>query len=384
MLQTSQRIIEAEADVAIVGGGIVGLAHAFAAAEMGKRVLLFERDGAASGASIRNFGMILPVGMATGAMHNRAMRSRARWRTLAEQCGFWHDSRGSLIAAYHEDELAVLHEFSQRAPQLGYPCLLQGAEEMTAQSPALNPVGLLGGLASSTEIIIDPRQALATLSRYLQQHYPVTFQFHHAVTAIEPPFLRAADKWWRAQQIVLCSGTDFATLYPQRFADSGLIQCKLQMLRTVPQPSGWRFGPMLATGFSLIHYPAFSLCPSLPQLQARLSRDHAQLLQWGIHFLACQNGRGEITLGDSHEYGLPISPFNREEIDELLLTHFQQFLHLPNGRISQRWHGVYAKHATEPFFLDQPEPGVRIVTGLGGAGMSISFGLAEELMQEWA
>jgi glycine/D-amino acid oxidase-like deaminating enzyme len=45
-------------DLAIVGAGVVGLAHAYLAAKSGLKVALFERNPAAIGASIRNFGMI--------------------------------------------------------------------------------------------------------------------------------------------------------------------------------------------------------------------------------------------------------------------------------------------------------------------------------------
>ncbi len=45
-------------DVAIVGAGICGLAHALAAARLGKRVVVVDREAHANGASIRNFGFI--------------------------------------------------------------------------------------------------------------------------------------------------------------------------------------------------------------------------------------------------------------------------------------------------------------------------------------
>src|SRR5262245_39394334 len=134
--------IENRADVAIVGAGIVGLAHAYQAARLGQRVVVFERGARATGASIRNFGMILPIGMAAGTMLERALSSRETWLELAARAGFWHNPCGALILAYHPDELQVLREFAAQAPSLGYQCQLLDAGGVLGRSQAVKPEGL--------------------------------------------------------------------------------------------------------------------------------------------------------------------------------------------------------------------------------------------------
>src|SRR5579863_7206543 len=92
------------ADVAIVGAGIMGLAHAYAAAVRGLKVVVFERSGQASGASVRNFGMIWPVAQPHGRLHQLALRSRAHWLDILAQAKLPYRSDGSLLLAYAEDE----------------------------------------------------------------------------------------------------------------------------------------------------------------------------------------------------------------------------------------------------------------------------------------
>src|SRR5688572_20752894 len=105
--------IKQSADVAVVGGGIVGLAHALAALRKGHRVVLFEREQFAIGASVRNFGLLWPIGQEPGAGLNRALRSRVIWNEVAEQAGIWLKPNGSLHLAYHDDEWDVLNEFAE-------------------------------------------------------------------------------------------------------------------------------------------------------------------------------------------------------------------------------------------------------------------------------
>ena len=83
-------------DIAIVGAGIVGLAMAYSAAKRGKSVVVFERHPRAASASVRNFGMLWPIGQPAGNLFNRAMRSREIWLEISQQTGMWARPTGSL------------------------------------------------------------------------------------------------------------------------------------------------------------------------------------------------------------------------------------------------------------------------------------------------
>jgi glycine/D-amino acid oxidase-like deaminating enzyme len=93
-----------------------------------------------------------------------------------------------------------------------------------------------------------------------------------------------------------------------------------------------------------------------------------------------QHENGELTIGDSHEYDLAPDPFLRDSIERLILEYLDTFLGLDQFDIVERWHGVYAKHPKKSYVVATPLPGVMAITGVGGAGMTLSFGLAERLL----
>ena len=66
----------------VVGAGIVGLATARALALKGCNVTVIEKSTKAEGASVRNFGMLWPVGQPDGVLYNRAIRSKNIWKEM--------------------------------------------------------------------------------------------------------------------------------------------------------------------------------------------------------------------------------------------------------------------------------------------------------------
>jgi FAD dependent oxidoreductase TIGR03364 len=369
------------ADVAVVGGGILGLAHAYAFARLGRRVVLFERNERASGASVRNFGMIWPVGQPAGEMHTMALRSREIWLEVLRAAKLHFRPTGSLHAAHHDDEADVLREFVEIGPAAGYSCAWLNAEATLAKSEAIKPEGLRGSLWSDTELTVDPREVIRQLPDFLRE-IGVELRYGTPVRGIAMPWIEAGAERWEAEAAIVCGGDDFETLFPEIFAGSGLTRCKLQMLRTAPQPGGWQLGPSAAGGLTLRFYKAFSICKTLAALQSRVAAEKAEYDHWGIHILASQTTDGAITLGDSHEYGREVDIFNKSLIDDLILREAATFLRLPDWGVTEHWYGVYCLHPDHPFFTAEPEPGVRIVTAPGGSGMTLSFGLADRTVKQ--
>jgi D-hydroxyproline dehydrogenase subunit beta len=365
-------------DVAVVGGGIVGLAHAWCAARQGLRVALFERTPRAVGASIRNFGMVWPIGQPLGAPFQLALRSRELWLELTEEAGIWLSRCGSLHVAHREDELAVLEEFVPHARAAGADVAILSPTEALKRSPGIRPDGLLGAMWSPYEAGVNPPATIAAIPGYLTSRYDVQCHFNTQVVAVEERRLTSSDgREWLAERIVVCSGHDFQTLLPDAFAHSGIRICKLHMLRTVPQANGLRLGPHLASGLTLRHYTSFQCCPSLARLKARVQAETPELDRYGIHVMASQNELGEVILGDSHEYDDDISPFDNQQIDEWILRELKKQFVLPDWQLQARWHGIYAKHPGCSMVELEPHPQLHICVAPGGAGMTLSFGYAD-------
>lgn len=369
------------ADVAVIGAGIVGLAHAYMCARKGLKVVVFEREEFAVGASVRNFGLLWPIGQAPGAGLDRALRSRQHWQEISEKAGLWLKPNGSLHLAYHADEWDVLQEFAAMYQHAPYSVSFLTPDQVVVMSPGVKRSGLKGALHSTTEATVYSREAIRQIPQWLEQEYQVQFIWGQAVTAIEMPWVKTPQERWQVDHTFVCSGNDFETLYPAFYQQHMLTKCKLHMLKASTD-TVLPLGPSLCAGLTLRHYDAFHQCPSLAKVSSRYDLENSLYKEYGVHVLVSQNAAGEFILGDSHQYGKTIEPFDPESVNAIILGYLDSFFHTERLTITERWHGVYPKYKAGLHLLLEPEKNVTIVNGLGGAGMTLSFGLAEEVVNK--
>ncbi|WP_431124508.1 TIGR03364 family FAD-dependent oxidoreductase [Variovorax paradoxus] len=367
-------------DLIVVGAGIVGLAHAYTAAQRGLKVCVVERDAACIGASIRNFGFITITGQAPGDTWRRAMLSREVWQDIAPQAGIDIVHRSLWLAAYRSEAHDVLEAF-MRTP-MGEACQLLDAAHAQARAPALSLADARSVLFSPHELRVESRTAIGLLAKWLAEVHGVVFRFGETVHEVETPRVRTSRGLLRGERVVVCTNTDLHGLFADRIAAHDLTLCRLQMLRVKPE-AGFRLPGSVMMDLSLVRYEGYSTLPEAAALRARLQEEEAASLAHGIHLIVVQSADGSLVVGDSHHYGDAPEPFAMEEVDRLILRHLRGTLNLESAQITERWTGVYPSSKTTPCVIDAPDEATRVVLVTSGTGASTGFGIAHDVFMTW-
>ncbi|HEX8426667.1 TIGR03364 family FAD-dependent oxidoreductase [Hymenobacter sp.] len=370
-------------DLIIVGAGALGTFHAYFALKNGLKVLLLEKDDQPREATVRNFGQIIPSGMAEDEWFDYARVSLDTYKTIQADYDISIRSSGSLYLASSAMEMQVLEEKHGRYQALGYPSQLLTAAECRQRLPAVRAEYCAGGLLFAQEVTAEPDQMIHRVLAYLVERWQLDYRPATPVREVTAhasgcEVLDTHGQRYQAAQVLVCSGRDFKFLFPDVFAQSDLQLCKLQMLATYPLPQVHLPGSVL-TGLSIRRYHAFHSCPSFAQLRPE-DIDPA-LRQWGIHILFKQALDGSIIIGDTHEYADVAAAdsldFNNVNLlNQLMIREAQRILDLPDWRIQRVWNGYYSQSKSREIFQHSPDPRIHIVTGIGGKGMTTACGFA--------
>jgi sarcosine oxidase, subunit beta len=155
----------AQADVIIVGGGIMGAATAFFLRKRGRSVILLERGLVGQQASGTNFGNVRRQGRFLPQLP-LANRSREIWGKLPELIG--HDAEflmsGHIRVCYREEQADQFEIYAKEAAHYGLNLELVRGAEMKARFPFLGPE-VLAGSYSEKDGHANPRLAAPAFGR---------------------------------------------------------------------------------------------------------------------------------------------------------------------------------------------------------------------------
>jgi FAD dependent oxidoreductase TIGR03364 len=379
--------------VVIVGGGVLGTMHAVHARRRGYHVVHLEREPEARGASVRNFGLVWVSGRKAGPELALALRARQLWEEIsADVPGTGFRPAGSLTVATTEAELRVMEEAVKLPDAAGRGFELLDAAAAREANPALRGA-LLGGLLCRADGIAEPRLALPALRSWLARAPGYEWLPCREAIAIEPHgVLDHTGTWHRGDDVILCTGASLTglpgphlhatgALAAQSPDGTGLRRVRLQMLQTAP--FGGTLTTSVADGDSLRYYPAYEV-PSRDSLGPQSEVAAAARAQ----LLMVQRLDGGLTIGDTHEYDEPFTFDVDEDAYDHLRARAESLLGVPLPRTQRRWAGVYsevvqpsAASASGLYHRSEVAPGVVLVTGPGGRGMTCSPAIAEETFQ---
>ncbi|HEX3679218.1 MAG TPA: TIGR03364 family FAD-dependent oxidoreductase [Galbitalea sp.] len=364
----------AESDVLIVGAGIVGLAHACAAVSRGLTVTNIDRDARAVGASVRNFGHCC-ITAQSGELLDLALVAREKWLEYAGLAGFFSVAAGALTLARSATELAVLAELAEsREP--GQVRVLSAAEATRELRADADPT-ILGGALLRDDLRVDPREAVSSLASWLASQPGVRILWRTSYFGGAEGAARTSRGEIRAARTIVCVGHDLDYLFPELAASREVERCALQMMR-VAAPEGLVLRPAVLTGTSMLRYPAFAETDAANALRSEISSARPDLLAIGANVMFTQRPNGTLIIGDSHRYAKTLTPFQKEATSDLLLREIEQILGVSELRVLERWQGIYASSARQPYLIEEVAPGVTVAIVTSGVGMTISFGVAEK------
>jgi FAD dependent oxidoreductase TIGR03364 len=372
-------------DIIIVGGGILGLSHAYHALKAGKKVLLLEKNSMALGASVRNFGQIVPSGF--GERWQTLGRASLRhYADIQSKADISIRQEGSIYIASDDEEMLLLEELAAINKSRDYTSVLWNKSACLFKYPNLHPSYVKGGLFFPEEWNADSRKTIPALALYLQSMgmeagYQKMITDLHATDKEVILFDNYGEKWI-GDQVVLCNGDEFSLLFPELFRESDIELVKLQMMETVPQRKDIIIPGSVLTGRTIRRYESFKECPSYPMIAEKQDKS-AYEEQFGIHILFKQTAEGTVIIGDSHEYA-PVSqsdqlkPFETdEELNGFMLFAANRIMDIDYSMM-RTWNGMYSQSKSGEIFSQTIDEKIHIATAIGGKGMTGSLGWAEK------
>ncbi|WP_406231418.1 TIGR03364 family FAD-dependent oxidoreductase [Nocardia sp. NBC_01009] len=364
----------------IIGGGILGTAHALAAIGRGHEVVQLEREPEARGATVRNFGLVWVSGRSATEL-DLTLRSRQLWEEIGGRVpGIGFRPAGSITLVRTPAELAVAEAAAADPSAQARGFELLEPEQVRALNPVLRGK-FLAGLHCSTDAAVESRQTLPALRAHMAASGRYTFHAGTEARSVTDTGSGAtvADDQGRnhhADLVLDCPGAAHSGLTRELVGNIPVRRVRLQMMQTAPL--GELLTTAIADGDSFRYYPGFAgtETDALNQEQSQT----ATAAEHKMQLLCVQRLHGGLTIGDTHEYEEPFA----FDVDEAPYEHLTAIAEEMLGRklpqVVRRWAGVYSQSIDPTAIVTRAmaDEHIWVITGPGGRGMTLGPVLGEE------
>ena len=243
--------MENQADVVIVGSGVIGNAAAYYLAKSGKSVIVLEKsDHIGNGGSTRNGGGVRQSGRHPAELPLAMYSVQNLWPKLSEELGIdvEYYQEGNLRLGKTQEHLKILKELTERSKALGLDVKMIDGEEARNINPFLSDE-VIGASWCPTDGHANP--LLVTLAYYVKgRELGVRFITGEEVREVRKIKGRARkvvteNNIYEGDKIIIAAGLNTRQIVRTVGIDVPMNPVLLEVLVTEPQPE--MFYQMLGT-----------------------------------------------------------------------------------------------------------------------------------------
>jgi sarcosine oxidase subunit beta len=250
-----------EAEVVVIGGGIIGTSVAYYLAKANHDVVLLEREDLASGASGACTSTIWLQSKQIGIHLKMALESVKLYDTLAEELDYDIEYRksGGMIVIEKDEEMKTYAEFVKRQRAAGLDVELLDISEARKLQPALSEK-LAGSTYSPMDRHVNPLRVTFGLARAIKKYGGKIY----TDTEVKDVIVEKCRVKWvvancgniKTDIVVNAAGVDAPIIGNMVNLKIPITPVKGQELVTEPVPPLLRY-PMLSTGYMVLKSPSY-------------------------------------------------------------------------------------------------------------------------------
>lgn len=356
----------------IIGGGILGTAHAMEALGRGWDVTHFEVSAEPQASTPRGPGVLRFSRCAPGLELQLGLAAARAWRELAQRT----DRRivrdvGSIVVATDDEEAELMAGLADRVDAKDRSWRWLDEDSARMAHPELSG-RITGILSSDLDLVVEPRSLLESLRASIATNERYTFKGGVEVRDVNHDSITdATGRTHRGELVVLCPGARSDLTVSVLRQPPILRSIRLQLAQTE------RFDGDLGTPLSDLASLAQSGIGRSEGIAGTAADPRLGTVEVGL--TCVQRRNRSLTVGEARDHNEPFSFDVAQRPTEVMMDRLNTILGTEAPPVARQWVGSVRQCTDGRLWLrDDLDETVSLVTGAGQRGIMLAPVIAEE------